>query len=90
MKKLCDCLATLTPLLLLAACGSELPPESVYDVADFRADKHKVARAPEGLCEPPGSASYPGTGLVIARPVCPPGVICCAKLGGPVTMYTSP
>jgi len=33
-------------MALLVACGTELPPESVYDVADFRDDKHKVERAP--------------------------------------------
>lgn len=31
-------------LLFIAGCGTDLPPESVYDVADFRADKHKVPR----------------------------------------------
>ena len=30
--------------LLLAACGTEPPPETVFDVADFRADKHRVER----------------------------------------------
>jgi hypothetical protein len=31
-------------LLLVVACGTKLPPESVFDVVDYRADKHKVER----------------------------------------------
>ena len=30
--------------LLLVGCGTEPPPESVFAVADFRADKHKRER----------------------------------------------
>jgi hypothetical protein len=30
----------------LVGCGTDLPPESVFDVADFRAGKHKVERLP--------------------------------------------
>ena len=45
MKKIYACLAVLTPSLLVA-CGTDAPPESVFDVADFRADKHKVERPP--------------------------------------------
>jgi hypothetical protein len=42
------CMIRLCPLaiacVLLMACGTEPPPESVFTVADFRADKHKRPR----------------------------------------------
>lgn len=36
--------ALITAVLLLGACGTDLPPESVFTVADFRAEKSKVER----------------------------------------------
>jgi len=37
-------LPTVAAALLAAACGTDAPPESVFAVADFRADKHRVER----------------------------------------------
>ncbi len=37
-------LAAACASLLLVGCGTEPPPESVFNVVDFRADKHKLER----------------------------------------------
>ena len=36
--------ASLATLSLLAACGTELPPEAVYEAVDLRASKHRAER----------------------------------------------